>query len=68
MGRLKEFPYDTHIRLTRPNEYYLKEIVKEHKLESVSQALRMLVNNAEILYREGIDIYKSSIIEYLKEG
>ncbi len=65
---LRDKPIRFNSRITIPNKLYLEEVKLLHKAEGISEIARKIFNNAEELFRHGIDISDIHTIKRIRDN
>ncbi len=55
------------VRTSIPNDLFLHELRKRHRVDSLSEVVRKIFYNMEDLDRNGIDLFEISNIEKVKK-
>ena len=65
---MRDKPIRFNSRITIPNKLYLEEVKLLHKAEGISEIVRKIFNNAEELFRYGIDISDINTIKRIRDS
>ncbi len=64
---VRDNPIRFNSRITIPNKLYLEDVKLLHKAEGISEVARKIFNNAEELFRNGIDISDINVIKEIRK-
>ncbi len=64
---MRDNPIRFNSRITVPNKLYLEDVKLLHKAEGISEIARKIFNNAEELFRNGIDISDVHVIKKIRK-